>query len=517
MRMCTVLYHRDLGVLTKNRDKHIPAPEEIVQTRDFIAVRTTGADYFSLGINTCGCAFVSTAVNSPAWTTAAAQGNLEKARELFAEENHGLESPTRMLSALLASTTDIRLWLNRLTTDHPPWMGYNVIVADRNRAFVVETYGFRTHVRQLRDRDVITNHFLYLEHGARRYEDYPSSYDRLQYAATLMQNAETLDTIKEIIKPSDVSRQKEIWRTNAFTTVSSSILDLQSERVLYAAGLHDDYEAYRIQPAENCSAKQEELTVPHQEGAMTVFDCKGNTKIFEMSRYIDLSLYHAVERSHPFYIEMTQEILHQIGRYHEAHPGRLKVLELGAGTGLFTEEMARLDYLEVNALEIDSECLTILRSHVGDKAGFIMGDAVTYCREGAYDLVVSTFAHDHIHYDRACEFAGNIRKNLKPGGLYIMGGEILPYYETPEERKDALLKYHGFIVQEALRQGHYTLSQIEINALKSGVEMIGDFKRHAAMFEQEMSSAGLVLRSKIKVGPPDRDDTGGVFVYVYER
>ena len=39
---------------------------------------------------------------------------------------------------------------------------------------------------------------------------------------------------------------------------------------------------------------------------------KGNVDEFEMSRYIDLDLYHAVERSHPYYEEMITEILKEI-------------------------------------------------------------------------------------------------------------------------------------------------------------------------------------------------------------
>ena len=60
------------------------------------------------------------------------------------------------------------------------------------------------------------------------------------------------------------------------------------------------------------------------------------------------------------------------------------------------------------------------------------------------------------------------------------------------------------------------MSELENNALKSGLDMMGDFKRHEAMFEEEMTSAGFKMIEKLKMGPLDRDDVGGIFVYVYE-
>ena len=49
------------------------------------------------------------------------------------------------------------------------------------------------------------------------------------------------------------------------------------------------------------------------------------------------------------------------------------------------------------------------------------------------------------------------------------------------------------------------------------MDMIGDFKRHEVMFEEEMESSGLRMIEKKKIGPSDRVDVGGIFVYVFEK
>ncbi len=244
-------------------------------------------------------------------------------------------------------------------------------------------------------------------------------------------------------------------------------------------------------------------------------DFKGDMARLEMSRYIDLDIYHAVEKSHPFYVEMIDEISRRFARLHQER-GDLRVLEFGAGTGLATEDFVKCPGLSIDALELDEKCCDVLDEHLGGRVSCICGDAVTFVDSNGYDAVVSVFAHDHIHYDKGRDLAANIHRNLKPGGLYIMGGELLPPYSNDAERKEALHKYHGFIVKTALREEHFELAQIEINALKSGLYKIGDFKRHEKLFEIEMLSQNFRLLSKVKMGPERPGDVGGVFVYAFE-
>ncbi len=260
--------------------------------------------------------------------------------------------------------------------------------------------------------------------------------------------------------------------------------------------------------------------VDHDSNAAEYEDMfKGNTKKIEMSRYIDLDIYHAVERSHPYYEEMVAEIIGYLGEY-GANDRPMKMWEFGAGTGLFTQDLITFEQAQIDALDLDQDCVEILRSHIEPKAGSrvrcICGDALAYKGEDVYDVIASTFAHDHIHYDKAGDLVASIRRNLKPDGIYVMGMEILPYFETDEERCDSLYRYHGFIVEKALREENFELAQIEISALKSGIYSIGDFKRHEAQFEDEMTSRGFKIVQKTKLGPDHDDTIGGVYSYAFQ-
>lgn len=253
------------------------------------------------------------------------------------------------------------------------------------------------------------------------------------------------------------------------------------------------------------------------EYSLTKDSFKGNVVKIEMSRYIDLELYHDVERNHPFYEEMVEEQCKEIQRFSKGKTP-LKILEIGAGTGLLTAELLKHDSVLVDAVELDEECCKLLRKHIEDeRCNCICDDAETFCREEKYDVVISAFAHDHIPYDHRFQFVKNIKRNLKAGGIYIMGGEVLPYFKNEEERKKSLYTYHCYIIERALKEKYFEVAQIEINALKSGLETEGDFKRHELMFENEMASSGLRLCKKKKIGPLDLEDVGGVFVYVYRN
>ncbi len=496
--MCTIGYHKELNIIFKNRDKTFETEEEIIADNRIIACRTQGDNYYSWGVNRYGCAFVSAAINTPKWTRLMNDGRLEEANDQYQSENEGLLSPMILISEMLSEVKHVESWLEKLESSNHSWMAYNLLVTDIHRGFLIELHKEECHIRELNSREVVTNHFNFINHGPVKDSEYPSSFGRFNLGNERVARADSIEDIHQLLSFQDGKDGENIWREGIFSTVSSSIINFQKSHVSYAKSPHENYSHVSL----NCA--------PQDVGLVNE-----DHKRFEMSRYIDLELYHEVERSHAYYIEMVDKVCDYIQKNCDPD-NRYRLLELGAGTGLCTEELLKLPFLEVSALEIDVDCCKLLGEHLRDREfEVIHGDAITFCREGYYDFVVSTFAHDHIHYDKAEAFAGNIRRNLKKGGAYLMGGEFLPHYSNMEERALSLYRYHGFIVDQALREGHYRLAQIEINALESGVDMVGDFKRNEILFEKEMASAGFRLIEKNKMGPAERDDVGGIFVYIY--
>lgn len=237
----------------------------------------------------------------------------------------------------------------------------------------------------------------------------------------------------------------------------------------------------------------------------------------EMSRYIDLETYHKHEKTHPFYKEMLAEILSEIKKYLKKNK-TTKILELGAGTGIVTLELVQLPSVDITAVEIDRHCCTFLQKKLSKykNVQVVQGDMVTFLSAEPFDIVISVFSHDHVHYDKRFEFAKNINKNLNPHGVYIMGNELIMEFISEQERKKSLHSYHNFIIKKAKKEGHHEVAELEKEALHSGLNKIGDFKRHEKMLEEEMQKADFKIIKKEKMGPKNKK-IGGVFVYTFKK
>ena len=239
--MCTVFYLPALRLLSKKRDKECLEQEEIVQTDDMIAVRTVGADYFSLGMNRYGVAFASTAVNSPEWTRAMEQGNRELAKSFWQRDSDGRESATRLVSRMLPQARKVSDVLATLQAAKTSWRGYNVVLMDTESGGVLETFDRQSAWRPLPDKAVVTNHFSKLSHGPRSAEDYPNSFARFDYANEKLATIDALPALFAAIHPQDADDRRRIWRESAFQTISSTVFDLQNMKIYYSGSIDRDY------------------------------------------------------------------------------------------------------------------------------------------------------------------------------------------------------------------------------------------------------------------------------------
>jgi hypothetical protein len=235
--MCTVLFHSQLGLLSKNRDKPGAIDEEVVnEPNRYLAVRTKGASYFSLGVNRFGVGFVSTAINSPEWTRACESGNLDRAKEIYANENKGLRSPTLIVSENFETLRSIES-LKELLEKNSSYIGYHVVFAQigadhQARGYVAELRDQQKNIRPLRSIDAITNHFLNLDFGPKNHVDYRSTFNRLAYCESRLHSIHDRSEFESTLAKTSGDPDQQIWRTEgAFHTVSSTLLNLKDQSI----------------------------------------------------------------------------------------------------------------------------------------------------------------------------------------------------------------------------------------------------------------------------------------------
>ncbi|HNX90723.1 MAG TPA: carcinine hydrolase/isopenicillin-N N-acyltransferase family protein [Candidatus Omnitrophota bacterium] len=249
--MCTIGTDRSLNIIFKNRDKNIDTTEEVIHGKGFLAVRTKGAGYYSLGFNDMGCGFVSAAVNSPEWTYLAENGKAEAAKELAQKENEGLVSPTVIVSSMLSEISTVDEWINSIERQKVAYKGYKVLMADKCKACIVETYKNKVVVTDFPSgKGESTNHFFNIKFGPIKYEDYPSSFDRYKYITEKMRSVKKIEDVFLVLNPKDPSDRERIWRSGKngkFFTISSSVVDLKRKCLYFLKNGENQYKKTCIQ------------------------------------------------------------------------------------------------------------------------------------------------------------------------------------------------------------------------------------------------------------------------------
>lgn len=280
-------------------------------------------------------------------------------------------------------------------------------------------------------------------------------------------------------------------------------------------------------------------------------------EIIEMSGYISVIDYDQHEEKHAYYKEMMERMIEICLEHHRKHrKTQIEVLEFGAGTGIFTmrlltelstvtKELSTVT--KVDAIEIDWHCYHILRdkikryinsnriqigiarenSHLLNarlqlnqnpndeiEINIYHEDSRTYNPPGQFDYIFSSFADHHIKRGDKEKYFDNVKRNLKADGLMIVGDEFIPEHDSDnrEVRNSALRAYHNHIIEIAEQQGERILADLERAALESGLEEKGDFKISCTQYEKHLKVAGFQF-TKERIGPLDRDDVGGVYVY----
>ncbi|NEO71341.1 methyltransferase domain-containing protein [Moorena sp. SIO3H5] len=244
-----------------------------------------------------------------------------------------------------------------------------------------------------------------------------------------------------------------------------------------------------------------------------------DTRTIEMSLYIDIEDYDKHEEKHAYYKEMMERMI-SIFREHNHHNSEpCQVLEFGAGTGIFTDRLASIEEIEkIVAVEIDWHCYKKLNSKFRRKEGkvkILHQDSRTYDPDGVFDYIFSSFADHHIKIIDKEQYFENVKRNLKPNALMIVGDEFLPEHDSNDKsaREAALRNYHNHIIDLANQQQEFVLATLEQEALDSGLREIGDFKISCQQYEELLTNTGFEFK-KEKIGPLDKSNVGGVYVYV---
>ena len=392
-----------------------------------------------------------------------------------------------------------------------------------------------------REREHLKANLAWLSHHAKKYIVYVASYKRLatvgeDYLKDFSLVGDSSTSLLAYYPESSKSPEESLpAKTVRFSTESREITEHQSAfanmlrlatRVTATESNYDN-RGERSRNSQETNPEDEESVERLVDAVFEPLSKSFQKKPVEMSSYIDILEYDLHEEEHAYYCEMMKCMLKVSKLQNGSRQSQLRTLEFGSGTGLFTKRLAKIKKINIVAVELDWACYHFLRLKMealrfemdknGTKLTAENKDCTIYNPPGKFDCVFSSFADHHISSSDKGRYFQNVKKNLNPKGLYIVGDEFLPEHndKSLEDWKRALKAYHHHIIECAEASNHPSLVKLEMAALESGLQNIGDYKLSCSQYEALAQKSGLRQIHKQKIGPLDREDCGGIYVYAF--
>ncbi len=183
------------------------------------------------------------------------------------------------------------------------------------------------------------------------------------------------------------------------------------------------------------------------------------------SKIIDPATYNALIAVH-LYIAAADKAICQIVA-HDCGGKSKEVLEIGCGPARILPLLADAQYepfIHLTGIDHDEtfvEYAKEVMKRTGTVTRVLLADATTYQHIRPIDIAVSQGFHHHVPKGEQTRlYLENIYRQLKPGGIYVVGDEFLPHYDTSEERLRRAVVWYSHIISHAL-YGKYEQLAVE--------------------------------------------------------
>jgi protein-L-isoaspartate O-methyltransferase len=251
-----------------------------------------------------------------------------------------------------------------------------------------------------------------------------------------------------------------------------------------------------------------------------------------------------MRRGHPYLADTTAAIVEAVVRRAASFGSRPRIAEIGCASGLLASAVAvRLPEAELVAHEELPELAELAKRRLAG-TGVRLHTSALALLEGPMDVIFSGGAHHHL----PTSYLDDVRRLLGTDGVYVLGDELCPEYcdaalarriaraefirvvdghvlvntsecerhakdgTIPQDadrmerrRKQALWRWYRFVVDHAMRGGHYEVAIAELASARDDLVTgsSAEHKMSATIVERELALAGFQLQARRVFGPAD--------------
>ena len=235
-----------------------------------------------------------------------------------------------------------------------------------------------------------------------------------------------------------------------------------------------------------------------------------------MRNYLESpELYHKVQSSVPFELEMYDILIRKLARF-SSWP-TLKILDICCGTGLLTSRLEAQEFWqEVVGLDINPSYLEEATRHCTDRVMFVLADAASYRADNPFDVIVGASAYHHIRDQfKRNGSSESIAENLKPEGFVYIIDNFFPEYQDERTYRKSQYEYYQYLIAylDTEDVDEEVIANIRTARLIDYIP--DDFKVDLKTFTGHVESAGFRISERTKVWPKVNaftDQNAGGFV-----
>ncbi len=231
------------------------------------------------------------------------------------------------------------------------------------------------------------------------------------------------------------------------------------------------------------------------------------------SEIIDPKTYNEIIGQHLYISDADQAIARIVYYYADAC---CNVVEMGCGPARIFPSLARTGCINLTGIDHDPMFVAYGQELLKNKklqGEILLDDVLTYQHHSHIDIAVSQGFHHHISKgEQTKKYLTNIYRQLRKGGIYIVGDEFLPNYQDEKDRSYKAVIWYCHIINAAMEAKFFRLANEEAKTLLD--DLAEGTQKHSTKSREKISFV-IARADQIDQREPSRNHPGNQTVKVF--